>query len=327
MGVFCILVHENSRIEARIKRKIVISCIIIYIASFAEWSVLMFNGNHSIPDWLFKVVKCVDFSMTPMCGVMIIPLLRSKNFASKLLITTLICNTLFQIVAVFTDWMVIIDEKHRYHNGVFYNVYIVFYILIILLVIAEFRIYGQQFRRQNRFSLYAILAMVGVGVAMQEITDGEVRSVYLALVIGVIMLYIHGIEFSSERVDDLVNAQKFQIMMNQIQPHFLFNCLSVIRETYYDDMQKGDESITQFANYLRHNMDAFNWNIVEFNEELKQVEGYVSLQKLRFGDKLEVKYELEVTDFKLPTLTLQPIVENAITYGRENKERRWGSSL
>ena len=54
---------------------------------------------------------------------------------------------------------------------------------------------------------------------------------------------------------------------------------------------------------------------IPFTEELEHVRHYVSLQQLRFGDALDVQYELECTDFKLPTLTLQPIVENAVRYG------------
>ena len=54
---------------------------------------------------------------------------------------------------------------------------------------------------------------------------------------------------------------------------------------------------------------------IPFEEELEHVGHYVSLQQLRFGEKLEVQYDLGCTDFKMPTLTLQPIVENAIRYG------------
>jgi LytS/YehU family sensor histidine kinase len=54
---------------------------------------------------------------------------------------------------------------------------------------------------------------------------------------------------------------------------------------------------------------------IPFKEELEHVRHYVSLQQLRFGDALDVRYELRCTEFELPTLTLQPLVENAIRYG------------
>ena len=62
-----------------------------------------------------------------------------------------------------------------------------------------------------------------------------------------------------------------------------------------------------------------------FEEELKHVEGYLALQKLRFEDELIVKYDLECTDFTIPVLTLQPLVENAVTYGVRKSDSGMGA--
>ena len=109
---------------------------------------------------------------------------------------------------------------------------------------------------------------------------------------------------------------KMDLMLGQIQPHFLYNSLAVIRSICEVDPQKTTRALDDFTQYLRHNMDSISEDKpIPFDVEWDHVRCYVNLQKLRFGDALQMDCQLEATDFKLPTLTLQPLVENAISYG------------
>lgn len=114
---------------------------------------------------------------------------------------------------------------------------------------------------------------------------------------------------------------KVDLMLSQIQPHFLFNVLYVIQEICLIDSEKASTAIGDFSRYLRHNMDSISINTpIPFMEELAHVKHYVFLQRLRFGDSLQIEYDLQCTDFSMPTLTLQPLVENAIRYGVRKSE-------
>ncbi len=95
----------------------------------------------------------------------------------------LIVNTIFQIVSIFTGWMVAIDDLNQYSHGSGYVCYIICYILIIALVILEFGIFGRKFRKKNRLSLYATLPFLLVGIALQEIFGHEVRTAYISLAV------------------------------------------------------------------------------------------------------------------------------------------------
>lgn len=119
------------------------------------------------------------------------------------------------------------------------------------------------------------------------------------------------------RQQELKNEQlKTDILLGQIQPHFLFNVLYVIQEICHVDPEKAADAINEFSKYLRHNMDSLSINSpIHFTDELEHTRHYVSLQQLRFGGALVVEYDLGCTDFYMPTLTLQPIVENAVRYG------------
>lgn len=121
---------------------------------------------------------------------------------------------------------------------------------------------------------------------------------------------------------------KIDLMLGQIQPHFLFNVLYVIQEICHIDAELASKAITEFSKYLRHNMDSITVSSpIPFEEELEHVKHYVSLQQLRFGDALDVRYELGCRNFQMPTLTLQPLVENAIRYGVRKRETGEGMVL
>lgn len=109
---------------------------------------------------------------------------------------------------------------------------------------------------------------------------------------------------------------RISVMLSQIQPHFLYNSLTAIDNLFYNDPEKGHEAIYAFSDYLRGNMDSLaQKELVKFEQELEHTRQYLHLEKLRFRDKLEIAYDIQVQDFWLPVLTLQPIVENAVRYG------------
>lgn len=96
--------------------------------------------------------------------------------------------------------------------------------------------------------------------------------------------------------------------------------LSTIQILCDDAPAKAKDSLGLFADYMRVSTDAFNYNgLVSFPRELAHARNYAALEQLRFGNKLQVVYDIESEDFLLPALTLQPLVENAITHGIGNK--------
>ena len=111
-----------------------------------------------------------------------------------------------------------------------------------------------------------------------------------------------------------------QAAVSQIQPHFISNMLSTIQILFDADPAGAKDALGQFAEYMRVSTDAFEFNgPIAFQRELAHVRNYAALEQLRFGGKLRVEYNIEVEDFFLPALTLQPLVENAITHGIGNK--------
>ncbi len=118
-----------------------------------------------------------------------------------------------------------------------------------------------------------------------------------------------------------LEMERTRLMLSQIQPHFLFNSLGVIRELCHSDPRKAEDATVMFSQYLRQNMASLSINgLVLFTSELRHVRNYLELERLRFGDALRVEYDIRTEEFRLPTLTLQPIVENAVRHGIRKRE-------
>lgn len=111
-----------------------------------------------------------------------------------------------------------------------------------------------------------------------------------------------------------------QLMLSQIRPHFLYNVLATIQVLCDSEPEKAEEAIGWLCDVLRGNMDALGSSrMIPFQRELEHLQNYIHLEQLRFGEKLHVEYDLTATDFQIPSLTLQPIVENAVKHGVGNK--------
>lgn len=109
---------------------------------------------------------------------------------------------------------------------------------------------------------------------------------------------------------------KITTAISQIQPHFIFNSLSTIKFLVKKDQMEALEAIDEFSDYLRGSMDSLTRKCcVPFSEELELVNHYLYLEKKRFGDKINIKYDIQLDGFMVPALSVQPIVENAVKHG------------
>ncbi|MBR2666577.1 MAG: histidine kinase [Oscillospiraceae bacterium] len=103
---------------------------------------------------------------------------------------------------------------------------------------------------------------------------------------------------------------------SQMQPHFLYNALGSIQEIVLDDPQYASDLLGDFTVHLRSCIRAMaNDAPIPFEQELANVRAYVNIEKMRFGDKLKVIYDIKEDNFSILPLSVQPIVENAIRHG------------
>ena len=104
-----------------------------------------------------------------------------------------------------------------------------------------------------------------------------------------------------------LEESRISIMLSQIQPHFLYNTLNTIYHLCEKDAEVAQQAISDFSDYLQMNLKSLNRKCaIPFSKELKHVKTYLSLEKLRFAEELEVRYEIETLSFWVPALTEQP---------------------
>ena len=209
--ILCVLVHDNDRLKKTDKRAFYNSYLFIFLSALAEWLGVQFSGNENVPAVLLGIVKCCDYILTPLAGASFIGQMNIRNIWTKLLNGIIGFNIAFQIVSLFTGWMTVINEQNVYEHGRLYFLYVIEYLAIIVLLIVHFLIYGRNFRRQNRFSMYLIMFLILVGIICQELFGSEIRTAYIALAMGAALMYIHSTEFSQQESDEHILEQQKQI--------------------------------------------------------------------------------------------------------------------
>lgn len=123
------------------------------------------------------------------------------------------------------------------------------------------------------------------------------------------------LEAEKNMVEAELKESRISIMLSQIQPHFIYNTLGTIERMCLKAPQKAFDLVRNFSLYLRGNFSELDSvTPIRFADEIKHVEYYVNIEKVRFPD-MSIEYDVEATEFVLPALSVQPLVENAIKHG------------
>lgn len=149
-------------------------------------------------------------------------------------------------------------------------------------------------------------------------SEKELSPMVIELIKGLSSLLSHQLELAEvERHQELAQQSEIKALQAQVNPHFLFNAINTIVSLTRIDPNKARRLLLSLSNYFRQNLSGINslWNTLEI--ELNHVKSYLEIEQARFADKLSVRYDVcpEALMTKVPTLTLQPLVENAVKHG------------
>ena len=130
-----------------------------------------------------------------------------------------------------------------------------------------------------------------------------------------------------ERVEKSLLESRLNALRLHLEPHFLFNTLNAISSEVGENPQSARNMIGDLGALLRRSLDCQDSSEISLVEELSALEHYLSIQKIRFGDriKIDVDVQPEVRAVMVPSMLLQPLVENAIRHGLE--QRTSGGSI
>lgn len=124
-----------------------------------------------------------------------------------------------------------------------------------------------------------------------------------------------------EKLKNELSASKLTAIQSQMNPHFIFNALNSIQDLVLKDDKKNSYTyITKFASLVRKTLNYSDKDLIELNQEVKLIELYLTIEKLRF--KSDFEYELDYPDSEVlvPPMIVQPFIENALVHGLLHKE-------
>lgn len=246
----------------------------------------------------------------------------------------IICITavVLLVISQFNHMYYYIDRQNCYHRN---RVYIVSMILPAAGMALDLSLliqYRKNLSREIFTGLLSYIMLPMVATVVQSFHYG-ISLVNISITVSIVMMFLEIMieqgktvarqEHQLAEKDRMLARQERELtesritsMLSQIRNHFIFNTLGVISGYCKIDPEKADQALAKFARYLRRNINYLETNgPVLFATEVEQIEDYVSLEQMRFGDMIGFGEDFEVTDFLIPPLTVQPLVENAIKHG------------
>lgn len=314
----------------------------------------------TVAFWAVRISNFLVFALNYFIGYTILlyleELLRKQGAAllpgvKQAVRVVCLLGVFIVTVSQFTGYLYTFDAQNWYARAEGYlTICVIAGMMLILLAVAIFSCRSTLSRVQYA-PLRMIIILTFFAYLIQTLFYG-VSLVNLSMVVGVGIMYFgyekEWVQSTTEKETLLlernlqlvqqgaelarkdaqmatINAQlaekRTQIMLSQIQPHFLYNTLSAISFLCIKDPMKAKEVTDNFADYLRTNLNSLqNDHLVPFTQELDHTRVYLAIEQVRFGEDLSVEYDIQYSDFLVPSLSVQPVVENAVRHGICGKE-------
>ena len=228
-------------------------------------------------------------------------------------------NAAVHATALFSKICFTISAENRFQPGPLrYACAFFSTILLADMMYLTFSEYRHVRKKELVLPIFAVAAIIGA-YALDACLGKEtpIESYLTIAIVSCCLLYyvwLH-MQFAREHERALEAEQRIQIMMTQIQPHFLFNTISTISALCYTAPEKAGRIADSFGLYLRQNLDSLGTvGLIPFTDELAHTRTYTDIEMTRF-ETIRVEYDIRDDGFSVPALTLQPLVENAVRHG------------
>ena len=283
---------------------------------FALSDVLLYLFHGYVCCYLFGHKKKENASKINRDGI-------QPAFRIKAVYIIAITGVILSVVSQFTHLYYRIDADNYSHRNPAYIISLLLPLTGMVLDLSLLTEYRKKISRQIFISMLSYIALPLAAALITAFYYG-ISLINLAICISMILMFVAAM---AEQNQSLAAREKeaadlrISLMLSQIAPHFIYNTLNSIQNMCDTNPAMAKETLGEFAEYLRGNLDALSEKgMVPFEQELNHIKCYLSIEKKRFGNRLQVAYDIQDTDFLLPALTVQPLVENAVKHGICKKE-------
>lgn len=270
------------------------------------------------------VYSVIGYCLRPAVVYLIFVMIEDNKKISVMLTIPAILNALLYLTAFFSHITFWFDENNEFQRGpigLAFMVTLAFYVAHAVYVLIQK--FGKNGRKRWLYIAYCIL--IGAVSAVLEIGmdhPGVLNTIFIIIALFYyIYLYIQFVEIHSIGQEEVIKDQRNELLTSQITPHFVFNTLGTIRALCERDPKLCGKTIENFSDYLRGNIDSISEKRpIPIKNEIRHAKAYAEIEMIRF-DYISVTFEAEDTDFFVPSLTIQPLVENAIKHGVRSREK------
>ncbi|MBR6172924.1 MAG: histidine kinase [Eubacterium sp.] len=232
----------------------------------------------------------------------------------------LICGSesVLLIVSQFTGILYTIDEENLYHRGSFMGLAMVLQLLLLVTYLS--------LSVREKLLIPALITGGNLIALVIQIFLYGFPTLHIVCGIASLTLFVweliqetkksKGKEAQIIENEETIGELQTRIALSQIKPHFLYNALNSVYVLCGRDVNEARNAISLLSDYLRSNMSSIDSKLpVPFSKEIEMVENYLAIEKIRFPEELNYSIVTPVTNFSLPALTIQPLVENAVRHG------------
>ena len=323
IGVLSVVMNRSMDRRSRRFFSVLFAALLLYNSS--DFSAVLSEMRASPfllpPTFTLFFASLFSGSLVPLLTVYLLHCTGEDLRKSRVL--RLIC-ALFAVYAallattLFTRFIYYYTPDCVYHRGPWYPLLLVPPILSMLtLFIAVLRRRDRLSRRQFfAFLVYIVLPLVGMLI---QLAFYGLYTIMFCTTVAALFLYVSVLTDQVERTvrqqKEIAN-QRASIMVLQMRPHFIYNTLLSVYYLCRQDPEKAQQVVLDFSSYLRQNFTAIaKEDSILFTEELEHARAYLAVEKARYEKKLTVCFDTPHTRFRIPPLTLQPVVENAVKHG------------
>ena len=227
------------------------------------------------------------------------------------------------VFSQFTGIFYYTDPLGIYHRGRLFWLSQVLAIATLLFDVFLLMRYRDALTRAERISFFVYVSVPIVALILQLFFYGIYFLLLASTLAAVFMLGAIILDQTEQyyQTEQELTQMRSTAVLSQVQPHFLYNSLTAIAQLCEKAPSEAKQATLAFSEYLRTNMSTINSKTtVPFSKELDHIKTYLYLEQLRFGDDLQVVMDIQELHFRLPALTIQPLVENAVKWGVGRKD-------
>ena len=304
---------------------------IMYIISVLVFSLIIENYVDYLLEagppivMLRRIVDIYGYSIRPVILLLFMYIVNPrKNYKPAWILIAV--NAAIHMTALFTNICFTIDEENHFQGGLpilKHSCVITSMILLAFLLYLSLRELRKPKKKESWILIFVILViLLSLFLDLNVYKTRQPTSfLTIAIVISCTLYYLWlHFRFVGNYQRALAAEQRIQIMLTQIQPHFLYNTLATIRGLCLKSPETAAEIIEKFSRYLRQNLNTLDQqSLIPFRQELEHVRIYTDIEMQMFP-YIHIQYDIGDDDFMLPVLTVQPIVENSIRHGVRARE-------